>query len=179
MRLLALTLSVMLACGNAPEESDVREKGASIRLKNFSRKSFSLAGTQEWDLASEDAYIFREGDKESRIVAYNLNFQQFEKGRKTGLVTAERGEIDYKNKILYLSGKVLFKDAARQVSSEKLTYKMEEKLLETNESVVLIEAGATTHCRRGITVNRDTNVQVCRAPAIVRVQRSNGGFEDL
>lgn len=179
MKLALLTLAVLLACGKTPEESDVLEKGASIRLKNFSRKSFTMDGREEWDLGSEDAYIFRDGDKESRIIAYNLTFQQFEKGKKTGLVKAARGEIDYKNKILYLSGKVEFKDPERQVSSEKLTYKMDEKILETTESVILIEAGSTTHCRRGITVNRETNVQVCRSPAIVRVQRSNGGFEEL
>ncbi len=179
MKSILLTLAFLLACGKTPEESDVLEKGASIRLKNFSRKSFAIDGVEEWDLASKDAYIFRQGEKESRIIAYQLNFQQFEKGRKTGLVTAERGEIDYENRILHLSGKVEFKDAERHVKSEQLTYNMNEKILETTESVVLIEAGSTTHCRRGITVNRETNVQVCRSPAIVRIQRSNGGFEEL
>lgn len=179
MRPLLLFLCASLSCAKPALDSDAREQGADIRLVNFSRKSFTIDGKEEWDLASKDAYIYREGEKETKIVAYGLNFQQFEKGRKTGFVTAERGEIDYANKILYLSGSVEYKDRERQVTSGQLTYKMDEQILETNESVVLIEAGSTTRCQRGITVNRETNVQTCRSPAIIRLQRSNGGFEDL
>ncbi|MCE9600087.1 MAG: LPS export ABC transporter periplasmic protein LptC [Spirochaetia bacterium] len=180
MRRLLLILC-LCTCGKPQAEDSGLEKGASIRLKDFSRKSFTIDGSEEWDLTAGEAYVFRKADAESKIVAYNLDFQQFDGGKKTGRVKAERGEIDYKNKVLHLSGKVSFVDPERSVSSEKLTYQMETKILESDASVLLVESGTTTHCRRGITVNRETNVQVCRAPAVVRITRSGDskGLEDL
>lgn len=181
MNRFLLLILLFAACQKDPLQDDSLEKGASIRLKNFSRKSFSIDGKEEWDLQAKEAYIFRSGDKESRIVAYGLDFKQFDKGRRTGLIQAERGEIDYKKKVLNLAGKVSFTDDKRTVQSEELKYTMEDKILESTASVLLVEGASTTHCRKGISVNRSTNVQVCRSPAVTRVSRPGDkqGFEDL
>ncbi len=184
MKRLCILLLVLAGCQRSPLQDDSLEKGASIRLKDFSRKSFTIDGKEEWDLKAREAYIYRtagSAEKESRIIAYGLEFQQFDKGKRTGLIKAERGEIDYKKKALNLTGKVSFADDKRRVESEELKYTMEDKVIESSASVLLVEAGSTTHCRKGITVNRSTNVQTCRMPAVIRVTRPGDkqGFEDL
>jgi len=180
--LLFAAVLILPACKkNITSTSDYREQGADIRLRDFDRKSYTIDGKEEWDLAAQEAYVYRTEDKESRIIVYGVDFQQYENGKKTGRIKAERGDIDYKKKLLNLSGKVTFVDPTRSVSSEHLTYAMEDKILESKDSVLLVEGTTTTHCRRGITVNRETNVQVCRAPAVLRITREGDqkGFEDL
>ncbi|MBL8021618.1 MAG: LPS export ABC transporter periplasmic protein LptC [Leptospirales bacterium] len=181
MKLVLLLVLCLCACKKPQAEDTSLEKGATVRLKDFSRKSFTIDGKEEWDLTAGEAYVFRKAESESKIVAYRIDLQQFDNGKKTGRLKAERGEIDYKNKVLHLTGNVSFIDPERNISSDKLTYQMETKVLESDASVLLIEAGTTTHCRRGITVNRETNVQICRAPAVVRITRSGDskGFQDL
>ena len=184
-----LTLSGFLGAGCSEEEKIVRdeglEKGAQVKINKFYRQSLTMDGKMEWELYAEEAYIYQEGSEQSKIVAYNFSFEQFNpKGVKVASIKAVRGEINREKDKLYLTSNVSFKsDKNRTIYADEMEYDVEEKILTSKDPVVIQESGLYLKCNRGITYYYQEQKQVCRGTAGVHSRSSNNngneGVDDI
>lgn len=157
-----------LSCGEKFEvlQEEAREPDATVRLSAFTRRSYKPDGSAEWKLIAEEAFVYQEDSEESRIIAYNFEFIQFdEMGLEDLRVKGFRGDVDYENDMLYLEGGIEYIDSERTIRSEQMSYSMTEEILDTTEPVILVEEGLYTNCRGGIRVERKAERQICRMPA--------------
>ena len=180
---LAAAAVSVLYCGDTYRNvKDVSlEKKANIKIGKFYRQSLTHDGKRQWEILGEETYIFQSKKKQSRIIAYNFNFKQYdEKNKLSTEITAIRGEIDYSVKKLYLTGDGVFTSGSgRTIKSEKMTYNYEEKIMRSNAPVDILERGLYTHCRLGIIVERTKERQVCKGVSGVHSRRpSEGGAGD-
>ncbi len=167
---LLFLLCLPFSCekGYRVEEDRSREPGASVRINNLSREAVTAEGLLEWRLKAADAYLFRSnGSGESKIIVYGFNMEQFDRDRGSlGVVTGDRGEVDYANRVIHLTGNVAFNDGTgKSVTGGKMDYNMEEKMLVSDSPVVLTDSGVITHCRKGIIIDKEKGQQICKSPA--------------
>ncbi|MBI3395351.1 MAG: LPS export ABC transporter periplasmic protein LptC [Spirochaetia bacterium] len=160
-----------------------REMDANIRLRDFKRTSLFPSGKKEWTLTAGEAYIYRKDQEQKRTVAYDFKFEQFDlTGRTVGILTGERGDIDYDKHAVEITGKVSYLEPGKSVmNGEKMRMDLETKILTSDDLVVITEGDTVTRCRRGVIADREHGRQTCRSPAIVRA--STGGksenFDDV
>jgi len=164
-----------------------REIGESLRLFRFTRQSVTGDGKIEWELRAEEAYLYNQNETRSKIIAYDFAFDQYEvdSGKKSGVITAKRGEIDYQKKRLQLDGDVVFQETSgRRVSSESMSYDMETEVVTSDVLVTIVEGGRTTNCTRGVIIDRQSEKEICKGPNILQIHRPKGpgdeeDFDDI
>jgi len=181
-----MTILQMLSCADSYRTvfEKNRETGESIRIYKFDRQAVNVEGKTEWEMSAEESYIFRNEEKESKIVAYNFHFIQYspETGEIQTNLTAGRGEIDYDNKKVYLSEKVSFKESAsKHGEAESMVYDMDTKIISSDKKVILYEGGRVTRCLKGIEVDKENDREVCKGPALIQRQQegSEQKFNDI
>ncbi len=176
----ALLLPLAAACqeGYRVVQEDAREKGANVRLNRFTRSAVSVDGAPEWFLEAKEAYIYQKDGKETEIIAYDFKFTQYDpQGKVQSTVTAERGEIDYVEQQLRLSGGVLYRSAGQIIETETMRYDIETSIVSSDSPVVIREGSSVTNCGRGVVVDRVNERQVCKAPAGLSISAPDGGGE--
>jgi len=178
---------LILAISSCRESYDIvredsLEKEANVRISNFTRYNQTVSGRKIWKLTAKEAYLYRQDQTESKIIVYNFSFEQFnENEQSTGLLTADRGEVNYQDQKMLLTGNIVSTDeTGRLLRGQKMTYDIESKILSSDETVTIIEKGLSTVCRRGVLVDRESGRQICRSPAgeHVRTQGSQD-FDDV
>lgn len=179
---LTIWLAVFVIFGAACQEGyrvveeNAREKGANIRLNNFTRTSVKVDGTPEWQVDAREAYIYQKEGKESNIITYDFEFKQFDdRGKVTSTLTAERGEINYEEQQLRLTGGVLYKSAEQTIETEKMRFDIETEIVSSDDPVKIIEGASVTRCRRGVVVDRPNERQVCKSPVGLSVSVPGAG----
>ncbi len=167
--------------GYRPVNENHREKDANIRINNFIRQSVTPEGKTEWILKAEESYLFRKNQAESRISVYGFEFLQYDtKGKRTGRLTADRGEVNYEEQKLHLTGNVVFlDDSGRTITAPNMDYDMETKILTSDDAVKILENNLTTICRKGIVVEKEKNRQVCRFPSGEHRQTPGSKVDDI
>lgn len=183
--ILCILIGIPAACGESyptiPDQS--LEKGASIRMGNFYRESLTTEGKKAWDLQAEEAYIYRRNRQISSIIAYNFHFRQYDEREKViARIQAIRGEIDYNNNILYLTGDVVYSGSShRTIESDKMEFDRESGIIRSQLPVTIRDRGLYTHCSRGIEVDQKNERQICKGSAGVHSRRpsSDGGVDDI
>ncbi|MBE7438514.1 MAG: LPS export ABC transporter periplasmic protein LptC [Spirochaetales bacterium] len=160
-------------------EEDLREKNASVRLKNFERTSYAAAGEKLWHIKAEETYIYQTDDAESLIIAYDFSFAQYEGQNEIGRLIAVRGEINYETRVITVTEKVEYRAPGQIFSGSSMDYNMDTSVLESKKPVTIQEKGLSTLCRGGIMVDRTQEREVCRNPAGVAVGSDSGAFEQL
>ena len=161
-----------------------RESGETVRLYKFVRQSVNQKGKTEWIMNAEEAYIFREKDQESKIIAYNFIFHQYNirTGKLLTNLNAGRGEIDYLNQKVYLNENVTFKESdTRHGIGTSMEYDMETKIISSNQEVVIYDGGTKTVCTKGIEIDRENKREVCKGPSAIHRQAegSHQNYNDL
>ena len=177
---VAALLFVTAACqeGYRVVREDARETGANIRLNNFVRNSVLVTGEREWNVTATEAYIYQTDGKETNIIAYEFEFTQFdEKGKVHSTLTAERGEIDYEEQKMHLSGEVLYKSSEQIIETEKLAYEIETEVVTSDVHVRIREGSSVTNCRKGVVVDRLNERQVCKSPVGLSISTPGTGSE--
>lgn len=157
-----------------------KESGEMVRLYQFERQSANESGDTEWIMTAEEAYIFRSKDQDSKIIAYNFKFSQFniEDKKLQTMLTAGKGEIDYEKKKVFLTEGVTFKDSKnRYAEGSSMEYSMETKIVNSNEKVILIDDGRRTVCLKGVEIDRENEREVCKGPNIIHRQEEGSGQE--
>ncbi len=183
--LVLAALAMLPACGGDTViiADKNLEPGANIKLGNFYREAVDVDGNKDWEISATEAYIFQERGGQSRIVTYNFTFEQYDaRQRKIASITADRGEINYKDRRLYLEGEVEYKGKTRRIEAEKMEYQMDDKVVTSRVPVKLWEGGTFTNCRGGVVVDNKKDRQVCKGPAGVRVStkgKKGGGIDDI
>lgn len=168
--ILFLSFGFAIGCpaGDRVIEEQVREPGATIRIKDFVRESIRADGRTEWRVDAGEAFIFDRGEEDNRVIAYEFRFVQYDdQGKVMDRLIAERGEIDYNAAIVKVSGAVRFWSASgRQVEAESLEYDRETQILQSEQPLKIIERGNVTLCQRGAEIDNQNNRQLCRAPVV-------------
>ena len=127
-----------------------KESGSTISIRNFKRNAFDEQGNLIWELKSEESFVYV---LENRTIFYTILFDQYEKGKRTTSVTAERGEVNHTTKKLTLKGKIVLKsDNSKTLTTEELLYDIDAKKLSTDSSVVVSGNGTVI---RGIGLRAD------------------------
>lgn len=195
-RLLSLSLNLIFAAGllltffSCAEETRTiedrsLEKGADVKISNFYRLSLDEAGRKEWEITAGEAYIFTNKKETSQIIAYNFTFRQFsEDGKILTNINAVRGEVDYIDNKLYLTGDVKYVGSNnRIITSSKMEYDKEEQVISSTAPVTITDKTVITKCLKGIRVEQETNRQICIKPEGYyksnKTEKSEPAFEDI
>lgn len=149
-------------------KDETREPGADVFITNFQRMSVRSDGKFEWLLKAKEAYLFQnENDENSRIVVYHFSMDQYDaEGNVSGVITADRGEIDYENQEMLLKGDVVFREGElKSFEGESMTYNMDKKVLSSDGPVVIKERDIYTECLGGLVVEKAKEKQICKRPS--------------
>ena len=146
------------------------EDAASIYLDNFTRESSDLNGNKKWLIHAKKAFVYLDGSDQSRLIVYNFQFTEYDDtGKMRNTVTANRGEIDYTQKLLYLDGQVVSQNTfGRTVRSEKMQFNMETKIFTSNVEVHIIDKFTSLICANGARIDMENNKQVCLGPTVIK-----------
>lgn len=173
--------SLLVACSDGARlvEEEIREADATVRIKNFRRQSISVDGKPVWYVKAEEAFLYQEEDKPVRIVAYEFEFEQFNKeGELSDVMIADRGEIDYLDEMYYLSGNVHYQDQLgqerRKITAEEIQDHRLEGIITSEKPVIIEEEGMVTRCTRGAEIDTVNNRQVCKGPMVISVSEEGG-----
>lgn len=174
-----------IGCGETYRTVEDRslEKGATVKLGSFQREALDPDGKPLWELKGKEAYIFEKKRQQTKLVAYGFSFRQFNPaGQVVAEVSAVRGEVDYTQKQLHLTGNVTFKGRARTITAQKMSYDIEEKVVTSDSEVVIQERNLYTRCARGVVVYQKTEKQICKGPAGThsgQSGKSGSGVDDI
>ncbi len=179
--LMLCAASLLAACSDGARlvDEEIRETDATVRIKNFRRQSISVDGTPVWYVKAEEAFLYQEEDKPVRIVAYDFEFEQFNKdGQLSDVMVADRGEIDYLDEMYYLTGNVFYEDQLgdekRKITAEEIQYDRIEGIMTSEKPLVIEEEGMVTRCTRGAEIDTLNNRQVCKGPMVISVSEEGG-----
>jgi len=177
---LCLSLLPGLSCDSYRRvEEDLREKNASVRLKNFERTAYAAGGGKLWHIKADETYIYQADDKESLIIAYDFAFAQYDGKSEIGRLTAKRGDINYETRLITVTDTVEYRAPGQIFTGSTMDYNMDTSVLESKKPVTIQEKGLSTLCRGGIMVDRSQEREVCKNPAGVAVGSDSGAFEQL
>lgn len=132
-----------------------KESGSSMSIKKFKRYSYNLEGKLQWELISDESYIFSESN---RTIFYKITFNQFEKGKKQSELKADKADLNNQEKKLYLFGNIvaITSDKERKkLIADELVYDMETEELSTDKKVSIITQGNKIN---GIGFSADKNL---------------------
>ena len=161
------------------------EKGADVKISNFYRLSLDEAGRKEWEITAGEAYIFTNKKETSQIIAYNFTFRQYsEDGKILADISAVRGEVNYTENKLFLTGDVKYTgNNNRVITSSKMEYDKEEQVITSTAPVLITDRTIVTKCLEGIRVEQETNRQICIRPEGFyksrKTEKSEPAFEDI
>lgn len=164
-------------------DEEVREDDAAIHIRDFRRESVATSGEKQWFVEAKEAFIYQKNKQPDRIIAYEFRFEQFDKnGKRTDVMTADRGEIDNEDEMFYLEGNVFAEseNGKRKIRAESVEYDQIEELLTSDKLVIIEEEGTLTRCERGAEIDNANNRQVCKGPIVVTndASRAVGGGDD-
>ena len=162
----AVVMIGMLA-GCNPEadllKETTREPNATLRFANFSRSFYRGTGGLKWSVKAEEAFVYQEGDKVSRIIVYHFEMNQADKTDPV-FISAERGELNHETGRLVIEGNIMLKDKDGTIQSDRMNYDTEKKIADSKNPVTLNRKGLHTVCRAGIYFDKVKDQLICRSP---------------
>lgn len=167
-------LSYLLACRDSYQIIQTNKEEAQealIYLQDFQHQEVNAQGVSDWVLNAKKANFFQTNVSSNfqRLLVYGLHFVQYKSGSKEidFELQSQKGELDNQKKLLYLTGKTLYKDSQKRIiHASKMEYDLNSRFLQSDGRVWLEEDGVTTLCRKGIELYLGASQQICKSPHI-------------
>ncbi len=135
---------------NATKVSGSTEVGSTITLRNFSRDAFDLEGNLKWKLFAKETFFFV---KESKTILYDVFVEQYEKGKVTASIKADKGEILQKDGLMKVYGNILLKTHDGKIlEGEELLYNTQDETIQSDKRIKIISQGTII---RGVGLEAD------------------------
>jgi LPS export ABC transporter protein LptC len=166
--LIVMILFFSFACNKKPalRIEEERESGSTVSLRNFIRESYKEDGSLQWRIISDEAFVYTE---KLLTIFYNVNFEQFEKGKSKLKLKGDRAEVDNQNKKIAVQGHiVLITDDQKQLFAEEVLYDTESQKLTSDKDVEFI-SGETSVKGKGLLAEKSLNkVQIFKPYGITK-----------